>query len=152
MNRAGQILLEVLVAGIFLALVIPPIRPLCWKYFGPDLVAYYGMVAENNALIAQNEQKAASIAQKDREASLEEDRRRRAHDAAVAQAESEHRRAMVLYGAFTERQANLYASCVTEAKGKLGQSQKDRTINQIWMSYAWVRTCQELHKKGAYSP
>lgn len=82
------------------------------------------MVAENNALIARNEQKAADAAFKERLASLETERRRRAHEAAVAQAESEHRRAITLYDAFTERQVSLYNKCPGEANGKLDRSQK----------------------------
>jgi hypothetical protein len=144
MKRAGQILLEILVAAILLALVIPHIGPLCWQYFGPDWSAYAEMVAQNRALLIANQEKAAYAEAQREIAAMERLRKEREHDAAVAFTKWENQQAKTFRDAFTPRQASLFDKCSAKANGKLTQSQTNRLIRQIWRSERYVTTCQEL--------
>jgi hypothetical protein len=144
MSRTGQILIEVLVAAILLAVLIPRIPEICWKYAGPDLMLYSAMVAENNARIVLNEEKTKLADLQGQLVTLENAKLKRQHDAIVAEEQLEHRQAVKLMDRFSERQDAVLAKCIKEAKGKLGGPQKDQIIFNIWLSSTDERSCQEL--------
>jgi hypothetical protein len=143
-NRTGQILLEVLVAAILLVVLIPHIPALCSKYAGPDRAAYSAMVAENNAQIYLNEQKAKLADVRAQLAAMAAAKAKRSHDAVIAEEQLEHREAVKLLDRFSERQDAILAKCVKEAKGKLSEPRKDQMIFNIWLASSDECTCQEL--------
>lgn len=134
MKRSGQILLELLVAGILLILIVPRVGPLCWKYAGPNWREYSLLVESNRAQVAINASRQALAEIKAHTASVIASTKRRERDI-------EHQQAMKLYDAFTDRQANLYAKCLTEARGKIAETAKDAMIFKIWMSDYGVQDC-----------
>jgi len=148
MSRTGQILLEVLVAAILLVVLIPHISTLCWKYAGPDLGAYSAIVADNNARIILNEQKARLADLRAQLDAMEAAKLKRSHDAVAAEMQLEHRQAMKLFDGFTEHQNTVFAGCLKGAKG-LNQSQKDQMIFNIWLAASEPQNCKELSRNSA---
>jgi len=148
MNQGSRTLVELLLAAILLVLVGPQIEPLVWRHFGPDPVEYAKQLELNRAAIAHAEHlatlKQIATDLKNTEAKL------RAQTAAMRarneQAEREriHNEAMKLHDAFSDRQANLYAACLTETKGKINQQERDGLIEAIWMSSPSITTCDRL--------
>lgn len=143
MSRAGQILLEILVAAILLVVLVPQVLRVSWKYAGPDWSAYSAMVAEPERATAKLADLRAQLA------ALEADKLKRRHDAIAAEEQLEHRQAMKLLDGFTESQKTALADCATKAKGRISQSQKDQMVFNIWLAAAEPQSCRELSRNSA---
>lgn len=134
MKRSGQVLLEVLVTGILLVIVLPHVAPLCWRYFGPNPAEVSVLLLQNRYLLEVSETKKVQADVLERLSAIRRHSREVARKAEADKIESDHQEALRLYDAFSDRQANLYAKCLTEVRGKMNKIQKDDMIYKIWMS------------------
>jgi hypothetical protein len=141
MRRGSIILVEILLAAIFLTLSIPYIPSLCYRIAGPVPGMWVSIIESNRQSLQLAELKRQLAAlEAGRRAQLEASARSKRVVQQIEDAAA-HRQAETLKPAFSDRQNALYEKCVAP---KMAQRGRDELIRRIWMSEPYVTECAAI--------